>query len=43
MVHNYLVLKRITNVKELQEDDKLIETNIDNILGNKEAQEKTPS
>ena len=43
MVRDYLVLKRITDIKELQEDNKLIEANIDNISGNKEAQEKTTS
>ena len=35
MVYNYLVLKYITNIKELEKNNKLIETNINNILGNK--------
>ena len=32
----YLVLKYITNIKELKENNKLIETNIDNISRNKD-------
>ena len=43
MVRDYPVLKRITNIKELQEDEELIEANIDNVLGNEDTQEKTPS
>jgi hypothetical protein len=35
MARDYLVLKHITNIKELEEDNKLIETNINNMPGNK--------
>jgi hypothetical protein len=37
IVRDYPVLKRITNVKELQEDDELTEANIDDVSGNEEA------
>jgi len=37
MVRDYLVLKRITDIKELREDDELTEANIDNVSGNEEA------
>jgi hypothetical protein len=35
MAYNYLVPKHITNIKELEKDNELIEANIDNIPGNK--------
>ena len=35
MACDYLVPKHITNIKELEKDNKLIKTNIDNIPGNK--------
>jgi hypothetical protein len=37
MARNYLVLKHITNIKELEKDNKLAEANINNIPGNKNA------
>jgi hypothetical protein len=37
MARNYLVPKRITNIKELEEDDKLAEANTDNMPGNEDA------
>ena len=35
MARNYLVLKYITNIKELEKNNKFIEANTNNILGNK--------
>jgi hypothetical protein len=37
IAYNYPVLKYITNIKELEENNKLIEANTDNIPGNKNA------
>jgi hypothetical protein len=36
MAYNYLVLKHITNIKELEKNNKLIEANIDNMPGNED-------
>jgi hypothetical protein len=36
MACNYPVPKYITNIKELEEDNKLIEADIDNIPGNED-------
>jgi hypothetical protein len=35
MAYNYLVPKRITNIKELEKDNELAEANMDNVPGNK--------
>jgi hypothetical protein len=37
IARNYPVPKCITNIKELEEDNKLIETNTDNIPGNEDT------
>jgi hypothetical protein len=37
MVHDCPVPKRITDVKELQEDEELVEANTDDISGNKDT------
>jgi hypothetical protein len=37
MAYNCPVLKYITNIKELEKDNKLIEANTDNIPGNKDV------
>jgi hypothetical protein len=37
MARNYLALKRITNIKELEENNKLAEANTNNMPGNKDA------
>ena len=41
MARDYLVLKHITNIKELEKNNELIEANINNMPGNKNIQEKT--
>jgi hypothetical protein len=37
MARDYPVLKRITDVKELQEDEELAEANIDDVSGNEDT------
>jgi hypothetical protein len=37
MARDYLVLKHITNIKELEKDNKLAEANTNNVPGNKDT------